>query len=495
MRSDLATCALGLALALAAVAAASCTLGGGDGGAGGGAGDDGAPVRRVVTIFSHARHGAARMARVAGPDPDAQCAFCHKPAAGGGKRLAMPPEETCYACHARADRAAPTGEACGLCHVRAPASAPFEAATELRAAAPHDPRFFHESHAEERCASCHAVAATPAARENPGRTAPGLCASCHGVVKFSHDAHVNGARLACESCHAPEAAAARPRPCERCGRAVEASRKVCPRCGEKLPPPGPEKAGLARLMPTHKDCYRCHPGVVAETPSEDCALCHDRVRVDFSGKGAIPRLARGDLVGFSHADHERASCVTCHTGEPARREGQAATPPTMESCRTCHAGLARFEGKPVATACATCHAVLRGPIAPEDHGELSRPIDHDQAFRKHHGDAARDPANKCLECHDLESSCKSCHAVERPASHTLRWRRSTHGEAMAHDRTGCTTCHEASFCSDCHSLQAPPDHKYTPRWAVGGHQLAARREEKRCFVCHSFGPDCSQCHP
>ena len=25
--------------------------------------------------------------------------------------------------------------------------------------------------------------------------------------------------------------------------------------------------------------------------------------------------------------------------------------------------------------------------------------------------------------------------------------------------------------------------------------LVARREQKKCFVCHGFGPDCSRCHP
>jgi hypothetical protein len=484
MHSEVRIAAIGLAIAAAAIA--SCSAQKNPPGP--------APRSHVVTIFSHARHGAARMARVAGSDPDAQCRFCHAEEPGG-MRLKGPAEETCYACHARADRAAPSAEACGLCHIAAFGADRFVAATELRPEAPHDARFWHESHREERCANCHAVAATPAARENPGRTAPGLCAACHGAIRFSHEVHVVGARIDCEACHAPEPARGRARPCEKCGREVSPRFAACPRCGEKLSPALPEKPGIGRLMPAHKECYRCHPGVVSETPNKDCALCHDAVRCDFSGPRAIPRLVRGDLIGFSHADHEKASCTTCHAGEPTRREGVAPAPPTMEGCRACHSGSASFDGKPVPSTCATCHAVLRGPIAPADHGTLERPIDHGPAFRRHHDEAARDPANKCLECHDLERSCKSCHAIEPPASHTLRWKKSEHGNRMAQDRSSCTICHQANFCSDCHSLERPPDHRYIPQWKNGGHRLAARRETKRCFVCHSFQPDCSACHP
>jgi hypothetical protein len=488
---DVRRAALAGAVALAALLLA-CPHSGPEGGAEAPA----APQEHVVTIFSHARHGAARMAKVAGGDLDAQCRYCHADI-GGGKRLANPPEDSCYACHARADRAAPSAEACGLCHLRAPEAAPFVAAVELRKDPPHDPRFYHESHREEHCANCHATAAAPAPRDNPGLTAPALCASCHGAVRFSHETHVVGARLDCAGCHAAEPALSRARACPKCGRAVAGEGASCPRCGEKLPPRGPEKAGVARLMPSHKDCVPCHPGLVAEVPNKDCAFCHAAVRLDFAGPHEVPKLARGDLINFSHEDHARASCATCHTGESARREGIAAAPPTMEGCRECHAGLASFQGKPVPSSCATCHAVLRGPLAPVDHGELVRPIDHTEGFRRHHGEPARDPGNKCGECHDLETSCKTCHALEEPASHTLRWKRSAHGEAMAHDRETCVLCHQANFCSDCHSLRQPPDHKYTPNFVQGGegHRLAARREIKRCFVCHSFGPDCSRCHP
>jgi hypothetical protein len=448
------------------------------------------PAERVVTIFSHARHGAARMSKIAGGDLDGQCRSCHAEEKGG-KRLAMPSEESCYRCHTRADRAAPSAKACGLCHVAKPEKT-FVAATVLTREPPHDGRFYHESHRDELCATCHPIGG---GREDPGRTNPGACASCHGAVKFSHEVHVRGARLDCAGCHGLEPAGSRERTCKGCGRLVDPGAAACPRCGEALPAPGPSKNGVARLMPTHAACVACHPGVSAEAPTKDCALCHDGRKLDFAGPHAVPKLARGDLVGFSHADHERSSCTACHTAEPARREGAPPVEPTMESCRTCHAGVAKFEGKTVPSACATCHASLRGPIPPRDHGELIRPIDHNDAFRRHHGDIARAPDQKCLECHDLARSCNACHALEEPRSHTLRFKRTTHGEEMAHDRAACVTCHPAAFCSDCHSLEQPPNHRYTPNWVNGGHKVYARREMKRCYVCHSFAADCSKCHP
>ncbi|MFQ5708557.1 MAG: cytochrome c3 family protein [bacterium] len=254
-------------------------------------------------------------------------------------------------------------------------------------------------------------------------------------------------------------------------------------------------------VPSHTDvtgcngfgsCHKSAVEVAKSVPSEDCLECHTR------RDGKIKRISlRFTDVNFSHEKHKKNSagteykCTDCHQqidGNPKYHKLTKtinSRPMQMETCIACHTEVG------ASTQCQVCHDVMRPGI---------KPAYHTANWTSTHGKAIkRYGATICQRCHDPLSlsggdSCEECHTTTKPASHTLRWAKSTHGRVANRDRQFCATCHQADFCSNCHS-QKPATHFAALFVDDGsGHAALARSKLRSCYSCHSFETDCSQCH-
>ncbi|MFN2497841.1 MAG: cytochrome c3 family protein [Pyrinomonadaceae bacterium] len=130
----------------------------------------------------------------------------------------------------------------------------------------------------------------------------------------------------------------------------------------------PANRGVAETIPArlsaHQTCYQCHsPGKSASNFSS-CGSCHD-----FGRYSRTPTTARSYRVGFSHADHNvrtRLTCASCHTvvgrGLPQAKQVSSILPaqhnsnPRARSCVTCHKGQRAFgDSGPGFSDCRRCH--------------------------------------------------------------------------------------------------------------------------------------------
>jgi hypothetical protein len=161
------------------------------------------------------------------------------------------------------------------------------------------------------------------------------------------------------------------------------------------------------------DCRGCHH---TEPVATTCRSCHTGAAL--TGRGlAVTRtleLSVGEpkrrTLDFEHADHESASCVTCH------REGLR-RPFDPQSCNTCH----EEHHRPTAT-CVTCHAP--SPATAHDvqsHlGCTGAGCHTDLPF-----DGVPRQRDACLVCHqDLGDhqpgrDCVACHALPAPVRGAL----------------------------------------------------------------------------
>ena len=203
----------------------------------------------------------------------------------------------------------------------------------------------------------------------------------------------------------------------------------------------------------------------------------------FTGRSYTVRFSEnhypyydGEIL-FSHDVHQAFDCKTCHGTSTSREDVLESGLPPMKTCFECHDGVSQSQE------CETCHIRNR---------RERKPRFHTAQWLTQHKDMAYGESYKCSLCH-AESECQQCHSLRKPRSHTLRFKRSTHGRFAIQDRQSCATCHETDFCVNCHS-QAPPDH--TPTFRAGaGHRQIARLKVRTCLTCHQFSSDCAECHP
>lgn len=282
----------------------------------------------------------------------------------------------------------------------------------------------------------------------------------------------------------------------------------------------------AYLMPTHATCGPgCHPAAIVDIAeakakaSKACLECHQLPNLPntllvkaslglvkqpaptsefFDRFQTLQRPIESSYedVMFSHTEHEDSKCQTCHAEIFKKVEATKTFTRTMEGCIGCHTA----EG--IGTSCDTCHRTTRQDIAPPSHTAL---------WRETHGAEARRDGQPCTYCHGASTGvqqvgvetgtrqvaagadCESCHKLERPRSHTLRWDQELHGRAAIANRERCEVCHEQDSCTSCHN-QKPFSHFAIANFERGGHITMARRDQRACFVCHQFGDFCADCH-
>lgn len=197
--------------------------------------------------FPHARH--RRLA----------CLTCHTTEGGHG-RLTFEPPRGCMICHHQPRQTS----SCETCHQ--PEERPSERTRTLSIgvrnlpARARDVRFSHETHAERRCAECHATPVTMAVS--------GPAAQCRGC----HEEHHTAARD-CSACHRNADLRAAHRP--EAAPAVPASRLetalgvhvTCAACHDG--------GTVSRLTPNRAFCATCHAGQRRDHyEPRECTVCH-----------------------------------------------------------------------------------------------------------------------------------------------------------------------------------------------------------------------------
>lgn len=262
-------------------------------------------------------------------------------------------------------------------------------------------------------------------------------------LKFSHAKHA-GHAPDCKTCHVSDFS----------GDVIPAAHAACAACHE---------AAREENMPAKGE-----PG------DRTCLLCHHS-----TSPGAAPRAPRPSYAdaNFDHAAHAAVDCAQCHGNVNAKRLGASADFPTMEQCVACH-----FPGlKEMSKAdCLLCHPSITAKEPPKSHLKAEwKPLAH--------GPAALEREDLCARCHVKELDCDTCHARERPPSHTPAFRAKTHGFHATSNPNKCEICHTQEFCESCHRTTEPMNH--TP--AFKG------RPFLHCATCHlplEEGNGCAVCH-
>ncbi len=337
---------------------------------------------------------------------------------------------------------------------------------------------------EGQCLACHEMRALLAEFDPARDPHAGDCGNCHDphtdvkpadALKSCADAqchadwravpfHVGAAHRKaaqrCETCHQPHAARVDASDCTGCHRSIREG-------GGRLRPPLPFDTTEA-LRPTS--------GLILPGRSR--------------GKGDAPpptdppevaaTRAASPADTFSHKQHNRIACLTCHT-TTSRTSPLTFEPP--RGCQICH------HQRPATSDCSTCHqsgelaaalpvtvqvAVPRHPLRPRE-----VPFDHER-----HGEVA------CVRCHTMPVSLE-------PAAEV----------------TGCAACHQDHHavgreCASCHRTDRIMDAHRPPveahRGCGGCHASASvtALEPSRpfCLACHPGETDhyrekeCSVCH-
>jgi len=168
---------------------------------------------------------------------------------------------------------------------------------------------------------------------------------------------------------------------------------------------------------------------------------------------------------------------------------------------------------PKMNACSFCHSELSKESVPKFRRGTRIAHDAPEVWELVHGREARADAAYCAMCHEDEKDCVECHRREAPKSHTVTWRRRTHGLQANWDRQKCAACHEEDMCVRCHANTEPSSHRSGFGNPVNSHcvQCHFPQQDNGCTVCHEtiehrqarpsphsrgvFPADCGRCHP
>ena len=258
-------------------------------------------------------------------------------------------------------------------------------------------------------------------------------------------------------------------------------------------------------LPDHALCGVCHEIDEQAPEPEQCGRCH--TRADYSVDPLEPSLTAEQR--FVHEPHlaQGVDCTVCHPNPQKRRLVRG---PLMAFCLDCHE--ARGESL---TECSVCHNEITQESRPRFRGAGRILHDNPQAWQRLHGREYQVDPQFCALCHeDYEASCDACHRQNRPDSHTVSWRRTTHALHASWDRARCAVCHEEDSCLKCHQNTKPRSHR---RGGWGNpadlHCTTCHFPESsgNCTVCHetiehldarpsphsrgSFPVNCGLCHP
>lgn len=325
-----------------------------------------------------------------------------------------------------------------------------------------------DHYTEAECGTCHITLAEsqlPVTRiaslpEPPGHDAPGFLLELHGVEALEETAR-------CTTCHTQET-------CTSCHVAgAEETIARIPQAPPTLELPVREVAYPVPPSHLQPDFEVEHGMLVGE---QSCATCHTR---DSCASCHLPPLPEGarDLP-------ERRSVQAPGVVLDAQAPASHASPFFMED----HTSLAAADPQ----SCASCHT---RPFCTQCHEAAARPEFHPPNYIARHAADAWGATSECAACHQVQVSCRACHAEAGltqtgrlgPGYHDAEplWLL-RHGQAARQSLESCASCHTQRECLQCHSqigaFQVNPH----------GPDFDARRAWERnpvvCRACHIGDP-------
>ena len=288
-------------------------------------------------------------------------------------------------------------------------------------------------------------------------------AQCHadwrGVVFHVGAAHKKVAQR-CETCHQPHAARVDASDCTGCHESVGKG-------GGKLKPPLPFDTTKA-LQQTFRLVEPGRSRGRGDAPPPD-----DPVETS-SAPAASP------IDTFSHKEHRRLTCITCHTTtSPTRR--LTFEPP--RGCQICH------HQRPASSECATCHP--SSELSEPDPVTIAVSVPR-QTPRSREVPFVHDEHSKvaCVDCHTTQVSlepespvatCAACHEEHHVAQRDCASCHRTSQIVEAHAPP--IDAHQA--CDQCHTERTVAALEPTRSFCLACHGSETNHyAEKECAVCH-----------
>ena len=257
-------------------------------------------------------------------------------------------------------------------------------------------------------------------------------------------------------------------------------------------------------FPNHDLCGVCHEIDIDNASEEVCGFCHMSPELEITQYSPILKAESK----FNHSFHatEEQKCTDCHADPDI---SVLPDKPLKPFCMDCH-----IEKKAELTECQTCHLEISKDVRPEYRGDMRILHDSPQIWENIHGKEFRFDQKFCGLCHDSETYCTDCHRKNPPDSHTVAWRRKSHGLRATWDREKCAVCHEEDSCVKCHNHTEPSSHRRS-NWdsSPQRHCTSCHYPPQRtnCAVCHeaimhrsarpsphrlgSYPINCVRCHP
>lgn len=303
-----------------------------------------------------------------------------------------------------------------------------------------EPSFPHRVHVVDHrldCTFCHAGAR---ANDEPGMPPPELCAACHDIidkqkpperriaafydggryrtladatlpadVRFSHRAHVTGAKIDCTGCHGdidrqeevPVAPLVRKSECMDCHASYGKS-NACSECHQEIDQLWRPRTHDKAWDHVHGDIVRKRDGA-----SENrCTLCHlESTSCQNCHMHQAPRDHTNQFRLRTHgllASMDRTRCMVCHKSDSCAQCHKETRPqshrggfgsPTQRHCTGCHLPLAN-------TGCRACHDgtpshATAAPLPPDHNPAMNCRMCHGNGVRLPHPDGG----HACTACH------------------------------------------------------------------------------------------------
>ena len=288
-------------------------------------------------------------------------------------------------------------------------------------------------------------------------------AQCHadwrGVVFHVGAAHRKVAQR-CETCHQPHAARVDASDCAGCHASVRDG-------GGKLRPPLP----FDTMKALQQSLRLVEPG--RSRGRGDAPLSDEPVEVSIA-----PDASPTDT--FSHKQHRRLPCITCHTTTSPTRLLTFEPP---RGCQICH------HQRPASSKCATCHqsAELAAPESVTMSVSVPRQSPRPREVPFVHEEHAK---LACVDCHTARvtlepepsaATCTACHEEHHAAQLDC---------ASCHRTTQIMTAHAPPMdphqaCDRCHTERTVTALEPTRSFCLACHGSETDHyEEKECTVCH-----------
>ena len=183
---------------------------------------------------------------------------------------------------------------------------------------------------------------------------------------------------------------------------------------------------------------------------------------------------------FSHSEHRRLTCITCHTTTSPTRKLTFEPP---RGCQICH------HQRPATSRCATCHETseLSGPKPVQVSVAVPRQPARPREVPFLHEEHAK---VACIDCHTTKVSlepeaaaatCTACHADHHTAGRDCATCHRTSSIVRAHAPP--VDAHQA--CNECHTERTVAELAPTRSFCLACHGTETDHfAEKECTVCH-----------